>query len=172
MPDSLHQIPLSVSDVIAIAALIIAIFSAKFSRDAKISAQKANDIAVHNNLRSSRLEVYRSMLDFAQFCCKYPTKWHENPVPTEGTRNLMQRIDNFKWQIEQQGPLALPLIENKIKEFQNKANQMQILLDRLAANRNEPRDQNYPTAKDNLDAIVDWFATEQQELKNIFSSYI
>lgn len=112
------------------------------------------------------------MLDFAQFCCKYPTKWRENPVPTEGTRNLMQRIDNFKWQIEQQGPLALPLIENKIKQFQNKANQMQILLDRLAKDHHAPWDQNYPTAKDNLDAIVDWFATEQQELKNIFSSYI
>lgn len=84
----------------------------------------------------------------------------------------MKQIDSFKWEIEQQGPLAMPTVESKIKEFQNKAWKMQRLLDRLAADQNNPVDRIYQTGEENLDAIVDWFANEEKELKTTFQSYL
>lgn len=66
----------------------------------------------------------------------------------------------------------MPDVESKIKVFQNKAWQMQRLLDRLDQGRNNPEDRNYQTGEENLDAIVDWFANEQKELKVIFQPYL
>lgn len=163
---------MSVSDLIAIAAFLVASLSAWYTCDARNAARKANEIAARNSLRPSRLEVYRSMRDFAHYCCTYPTHWHSNPVPVEGTRNLMKQIDSFKWEIEQQGPLAMPTVESKIKEFQNNARKMLRLLDRLAAGRNNPEDRNYQTGEENLDAIIDWFANEEKELQATFQSYL
>lgn len=172
MSDFVRGLSITVSDTIAIVSALIAFLSAIYARHSRDAARRANNIAVHNNLRPSRLEVYRSMRDFAHYCCTYPTDWHSNPVPTAGTINLMERIGNFKWEIEQQGPLAMPVVENKIKEMLNNAWKIQRLLDRLAAGRNDPHDRDYETAEDNLDAIVDWFANEQKDLKTIFNPYL
>ena len=84
----------------------------------------------------------------------------------------MERIESFKWEIGQQGPLTLPTVESKIKEFQNKAWQMQRLLDRLAAGQDNPVDRTFQTGKDNLDALVDWFANEEKALKATFQPYL
>lgn len=84
----------------------------------------------------------------------------------------MKQIDSFKWEIEQQGPLAMPTVESKIKEFQNNARKMLRLLNRLAAGRNNPEDRNYQTGEENLDAIIDWFANEEKELQATFQSYL
>lgn len=128
------------SDLIAIAAVLIALFSAEYARRSGNAAQKANEIArkaneiaVRNSLRPARLEVYRSMMDFAQYCSTYWTHWTlEHLGPVIGTRDLVERIDSFKWEIEQQGPLHMPDVETKASEFQRKAWQIQRLLDRLA----------------------------------------
>src|ERR1039457_5485437 len=101
------------SDLIAIGSALIALLSVVYARHTGNAAQKANeiarkanDIAVHNSLRPARLEVYRSMMDFAQYCSTYWTHWTlEHLGPVKGTRDLVERIDSFKWEIEQQGPL-------------------------------------------------------------------
>ncbi|TXI16305.1 MAG: hypothetical protein E6Q62_11740 [Nitrosomonas sp.] len=151
------------SDLVAGVALLVAIISAYYARE-------ANVIADRNNLRPSRLNVFRLMLDFADYCVTYRTNLSLGAV--KGTRDLSNQIVNFKWEIEQQGPLAMPDVERKIKVFQNKAWQMQRLLERLNQGRNNPEDWNYQTGEENLDAIVDWFANEQKELKVIFQPYL
>lgn len=66
----------------------------------------------------------------------------------------------------------MPNVEIKISDFRNNALKMQRLLDRLAVGRDIPEDQNYQTGKENLEAIVDWFANEKKELKAIFQPYL
>lgn len=110
------------------------------------------------------------MQDFAHFCSTYRTLWHLGAV--KGTRDLVERIDSFKWEIEQEGPLAMPSVESKVTEFQNKAWQMQRLLDRLAVGQNNPEDQTYQSGEENMDGLVEWFANERKQLSSTFQSYL
>ena len=158
------------SDLIAYAAALVALLSALYARHTRDAARRANDIAVQNGLRPFRLEVYRSMQDFAQYCSTYRTLWHIGAV--KGTRDLVGRIESFKWEIEQQGPLAMPAIETKVTEFQNKAWQMQRLLDRLAAGQNNPEDHAYQSGEENMDGLVEWFADERKKLRTTFQTYL
>ena len=158
------------SDLIAIAAVLVAFLSALYARDARETAQRANKIAVRSNLRPSRLEVYRAMQEFAHYCSTYRTLWHLGAV--KGTRDLVGRIDSFKWEIEQQGPLAMSSVESKITEFQNKAWQIQRLLDRLSVGQNNPEDRAYQSGEENMDGLVEWFANERKELKVTFQPYL
>ncbi len=168
------------SDLIAIASALIALLSAVYAwrtgnaaQEANEIARKANEIAVHNSLRPARLEVYRSMMDFAQYCSTYWTEWtHAHLGPVKGTRNLVERIDSFKWEIEQQGPLHMPDVETKASEFQRKAWQIQRLLDRLAAGQNSPEDHAYQSGEENMSGVVEWFANERRELRATFQSYL
>lgn len=164
---------MTISDLIATAALIVALTSLWYARGSRDAAQKANRIATQNNLRQSRLEVYQLMIRFSDFCGTFYTLWHfDDPSPVKGTRNLVNQIDNFDLEIELLGPLAMPNVEIKISDFRNNAWKMQRLLDRLAAGSNIPEDRNYQTGKENLEAIVDWFANEKKELKAIFQPYL
>jgi hypothetical protein len=165
------------SDLIALASFLIALLSALYARhtrdaarEANEIARKANEIAVHDRLRSSRLEVYRSMTAFAHYCSRYRTLWHMKDV--NGTRDLVDRIGNLKWEIEQQGPLQMPEVEAKASEFQRKAWQMQRLLDRLAAGQNNPEDRVYQSGEENIDGLVEWFANESKELRTVFQPYL
>jgi len=56
------------ADLLAIAAALVAFLSAQYARHTRDAARRANDISVHNSIRPSRLEVYRSMQDFAHYC--------------------------------------------------------------------------------------------------------
>jgi hypothetical protein len=168
------------SDLIAIASLLVAILAAVYARharnatqDANRIARKANEIAVHNNLKPARLEIYRLMMDFAQYCSTYWTQWtlaHLGPV--KGTRELVERIDSFKWEIEQQGPLRMPDVEAKASEFQRRAWQMQRLLDRLAVGQNNPEDRAYQSGEENMNGLVEWFVNERHELRTTFQPYL
>lgn len=158
------------SDLIAYAAALVALLSALYARHTRDATRRANDIAVQNGLRPFRLEVYRSMQDFAHYCSTCRTLWHLGAV--KGTRDLVGRIESFKWEIEQQGPLAMPSVEAKVAEFQNKAWQMQRLLDRLAVGQNNPEDRAYQSGEENMDGLVEWFANERKELKATFQPYL
>jgi len=59
------------------------------------------------------------MAQFAQYCSMYVSLHHIKAV--NGTRDLVARIDTFKWEIEQQGPLGMPEVEAKVREFVNGA---------------------------------------------------
>ena len=158
------------SDLIAYAAALVALLSALYARHTRDAARQANDIAFQNGLRPFRLEVYRSMQDFAHYCSTYRTLWHLGAV--KGTRDLVGRIESFKWEIEHQGPLAMPSVEAKVTEFQKKAWQMQRLLDRLPAGQNNPEDRAYQSGEENMDGLVEWFANERKELNATFQPYL
>lgn len=158
------------SDLIALAAVLAAVLSALYARHARDAARRANNIAVHHNLRPLRLAVYQSMKEFAHYCSTYRTLQQVRAV--NGTRDLVEHIESFKWEIDQHGPLAMPDIEGKAAEFQNKAWQLQRILDRIAGGQSNPLDRAYDSAEENLDGLVDWFANEHRQLRTSFQPYL
>lgn len=158
------------SDPIAIAALLAALLSALYTRHARDAARRANDISVQQTLRPLRLAVYQTMKQFSHFCTTYRTLQHVGAVYS--TRDLVEQIESFKWEIDQHGPLAMPNVEDKASQFEKKAWQMQRLLDRIAVGQNNPHDPAYNSAEENLDGLVDWFATEHRQLKTLFQPYL
>lgn len=158
------------SDLIAFTAVLAALLSALYARHARDTARRANDIAVHQNLRPLRLAVYQSMRQFSHFCSTYHTLLHVGAV--NGTRDLVAQIDSFKWEIDQHGPLAMPEVERRASEFEKKGWQLQRVLDRIAEGQNNPDDRAYATAEENVDGLVDWFANEHRELRKLFQPYL
>jgi len=158
------------SDLIAIAAVLAALLSALYARHARDVARRANDISIQQTLRSLRLAVYQSMKQFSHFCTTYRTLQHVGAV--NGTHDLIEQIESFKWEIDQHGPLAMPDVEDRASQFDKKAWQMQRLLDRISGGQNNPHDPIYNSAEDNLNGLVDWFATEHRQLKTLFQPYL
>lgn len=161
---------LSVTDGIALAALLVAVLSAVYSRGARLAAERANEIATRESLRPLRLQVFQAMYQFSHYCSTYWTLYHVGNV--KGTRNLTERIETFKWQIEQHGHLGMPDIEERARQFVNSAWKMQRLIDRIAGGQNNPHDAPYATAEENLDALIEWLAKENRELKLLFQPYL
>lgn len=87
-------------------------------------------------------------------------------------RDLVARIETFKWEIEQHGHLDMPDVEAKVKELISNAWNMQRLIDRMAGGQNEPVDRTYATAEENVESLVEWFASENRELKTLFHPYL
>ena len=158
------------SDLIAYAAVLAACLAALYARHARDAARKANEISEYWQRRPLRLAVFQSMTQFALYCSTYVTLHHMKAV--HGTRDLVSHIDTLKWEIEQHGPLAIPEVEAKVEEFVKGAWQMQRLLDRIAGGQNNPLDQAYPTAQENLDAVVNWFAEQNRELRTLFNEHL
>lgn len=152
-----------ISILASLLACVIALLSAFYAR-------KSRDISVHQNLRPLRLAVYKSMTEYAHYCSTYRTLQHVKAV--EGTRDLVERIETLKWEIEQYGPLNMPDVEKKALEFQNKGWQLQKVLDRLAGHDNRPLDMQFVTLEDNMHSITNWFAQEQKDLKVMFAKYL
>ncbi len=161
---------MSDSDLIAFAAVLAACLAALYARHARDAARKANELSVYWQRRPLRLAVFQSMTQFAQYCSTYVTLHHLKVV--NGTRELMDRIDTFKWEIEQHGPLAMPNVETKVEEFVNRAWQMQRLIDRIAGGQSNSLEPVYSTAKENLDAVVIWFAEQTRDLKTLFTEHL
>ena len=161
---------LSLTDGIAVAALLVAVISAIYSRGARIAAECANEIATRESLRPLRLQVFQAMHRFSHYCSTYSTLLHLGSV--KGTRDLTDRIDSFKWEIEQHGHLGMPDVEERMGQFVNSAWKMQRLIDRMAGGQNNPHDPPYATAEDNLNALIEWFAKEDRELKTLFQPYL
>jgi hypothetical protein len=161
---------MSQSDLIAFAAVLAACLAALYARHARDAARKANELTTYWQQRPLRLAVFQSMAQFAQYCSTYATMHHMKAV--NGTRDLVARIDTFKWEIEQHGPLAMPEVEAKVDEFVKGAWRMQKLLDRIAGGQNVSLDPVYSTAEDNLNAVGDWFAEQNRELKTLFRDHL
>ena len=158
------------SNYISIGALLVAILSVIYSRRAISVSERSNEISTHQQLRPLRLAVYNYMREFAQFCETYSTMRQGKPVDI--TRDLVARIDSFKWEIEKHGPLQMPEVEKKASEFQNKAWQLQRLLDRIAGGQNQPLDKTFDTAEDNKFGLVEWFHNEGRNLRTLFEPYL
>jgi len=161
---------MSSSDLLAIAALLIAGLAAFYARGARDVAAKANKITVHESRRPLRLAVFKAMLQFSHYCSTYWTLHHVGAV--DKARDLVARIDTFKWEIEQHGPLDMPEVEAKVTELISYAWRIQRLIDRIAGGQNEPVDRAYATAEENIEGVVEWFANETRELKTLFRPYL
>ena len=161
---------MSPSDLLAIAALLIAGLAAFYARGARDVAAKANKIAVHESRRPLRLAVFQAMFQFSHYCSTYWTLYHMGAV--NKARDLVARIDTFKWEIEQHGYLDMPDVAAKEKELISNAWNMQRLIDRMTGGQNEPIDRTYATAEENVEGLVEWFAKENRELKTLFHPYL
>lgn len=164
------DLDIKISDVIAAIALLISVLSAIYARGQRTAAERANLIAVRESRRPLRLQVFQSMHHFSKYCSQYWTLYHMGEV--NRSRELMERIDTFKWEIEQHGHLDMPDVEEKAKAFVNGAWKLQRLVDRIANGQNNPHDREYSTAEENVKGLVDWFAKENRELKTLFQPYL
>jgi hypothetical protein len=161
---------LGTSDLIALAAIGVALLSALYARRAAGHAQRANEIAVQIALRPSRLALFTSIVEFLHFCSTYRTLQSIGQV--KGSADLVTRLDRFKWEIAQHGPIEMPKVEDLIQETNNKAWQLQRLSDRLGGPDPKPLDSAFPTAEENLDGLMDWFALQEKGVPTLFEPYL
>jgi hypothetical protein len=155
------------SDLISLLSVCFAALSALYARWAATQAKNANAIAVSAELKTHRLSVFATLKEFLHFCSIYSTMQKVN-----GTRDLVAKIDSFKWEVEQHGPLDMPEVDDIIKNASSKAWQLQRLLDRLKGPGAKPVDNGFEDAEANLDKVIEWFATQEKGLKGTFEPYL
>lgn len=158
------------SELIALLSVCFAALAALYARWAVTQARRANAIAVQAELKPRCLSVLASVKNFLHFCSTYTTMLSLKMV--QGTRDLTAKIDTFKWEVEQHGPLDMPEVENLIENARKNAWQLQRLIDRLKGPDAKPVESGYESAEDNLDAIIEWFAAQEKGLKDIFEPYL
>jgi hypothetical protein len=158
------------SDFIALLSACIASLAALYARWAATQAAKANAIAVKAELKPRRLSVYGSAKAFFHFCSTYTTMLSLKMM--DGTRDLVARIDAFKWEVEQHGPLDMPEFQILVANACQKAWQLQRLIDRLQGPNATPIEKGHDTAEENIDGLIEWFAAKERELKQIFEPYL
>jgi hypothetical protein len=159
-----------ISILVALLACVIALVSAFYARKSRDISQQANNIAVHNNLRPSRLAVYNVLKEYSRYCSSYRTLQCINAV--NGTRDLVERIGTLKSEIDNYGPLNMPEIESKIEEFQNMGWKFQRVLDRLSVFDAESNSEEYFNLEDQVHEITGWFSSENKTLILLFKQYL
>jgi hypothetical protein len=164
------DLDIKVSDVIAAIALLISVISAIYARGQRAAAERANLIAIRESRRPLRLQVFQSMHHFSNYCSTYWTLYHVGQVTR--SRQLTERIETFKWEIEQQGHLDMLDVEETANAFVNGAWKLQRLVDRIAGGQNDSHDREYATAQENVEGLTDWFGKENRELKTLFQPYL
>jgi hypothetical protein len=90
----------------------------------------------------------------------------------EGTRDLVTRIESFKWEIYQHWPLDMPKVQEEIEKALKNAWQLQRCLDRLTGSDPRPLDSAYHTAEDKVDGLIDWFGSEEKRMRELFDPYL
>ncbi len=156
--------------LISILSCAIALVSAFYARKSRDIAREANRISIHHDLKPARLAVYNRLVDFADYCSKYYTFQHVKAL--EGTIDLSNRITELKWEIDSYGPLGMEDIEVKAEEFQKKAWQLQRVLDRLNGKDRSSFNKEYENLKDSIYDLIDWFAKERNDLKQLFEKHL
>ena len=158
------------SDIIALLSAFVAGLSALYARHAATHARQSNRITVQNALRPDRLAVFAALVDFLHFCSTYRTLQSVGNV--KGTNDLTTRLDRFKWEVAQRGPLDMPAVEKVIEETNAKAWQLQRSLDRLGEPTNQRTDPEYFTEEDKLHEVLDWFASQEKQAPSAFEPYL
>jgi hypothetical protein len=156
--------------LVSIISALIAVVAILRANEANHIAAESNKITKHYNLRPMRLDACNLVRDFVHYCTAYRTLFLQKMV--SGTRELMDRRDDFKSKFEAFGPLEMAEVEKKFTEFSNKAVQLQRTLDRYTSREPKPLDSKYASLDENIDAIVDWFAEEEKGLSSLFNMYL
>ena len=158
------------SDLITLAAVGVAILAAIYARRAARHAQRANAITVHNALHPHRLAVFTALVEFLHFCSTYRTLQSVGNV--KGTNDLMTRLDRFKWEVAQHGPLDMPEVEKVTKETTTKACQLQRSLGQLGEPSDSRADAEYFAEEDRMHELLDWFASQEKQAPSVFEPYL
>lgn len=158
------------SDLIALAAFVVGVLSAIYARRAERHAQRANAITVQNALHPHRLAVFTALVDFLHFCSTYRTLQFLGNA--KGTNELMTRLDRFKWEMAQHGPLDMPEVEKITQESKTKASLLQRSLDRLGDPSDRRADPEYFAEEDKMHELLDWFASQEKQAPSVFEPYL
>ena len=86
--------------------------------------------------------------------------------------DLNVKLDTFKWEVERQGLLNMPEVENLTDNAQKKAKLLKRDLDRWEAVKNKRSEQDFYNAEDNVNKVIDWFGVNEKALKEIFEPYL
>ncbi len=127
-------------------------------------------LRVNSELRPQRLILYNKTKEFLHYCSTYETMQHANMV--NGTRDLIAKLDSYKKAVDELGPLSMPDVENKIGEIIKNVWRLQRVLDRLPGPNPLPIQSEYDTAEENLDGLIDWFASSEKSLKGLFEPFL
>ncbi len=111
-------------------------------------------------LREPRLNARNETDSFLHFCSTYWTKYLNNMV--QGTAELMDRRDQFKNAIVNEGDLAMPELDDNINRISGNAVKLQRLLD--VSRRGDNRD--------DIESLVDWFSDQREKIKELFEPYL
>ncbi len=160
---------MQISDWLSLIAICIATASVLYARQLLMEARKAKDAAAQRRFKMLQIAAYYALKNFMGYCASYIKLQSINMV--NGSVDLAEKIDEFKWEIDQFGDIEMPEVEKRIKEALNKAWQMQRLLDRLAGPDPKPIDVIYDTAEGNRDGIIEWFVYEEKQLKEVVDAY-
>lgn len=158
------------SDLIALAAFGVAVLSVIYARRAVGHAHRANAITVQNALHPHRLANFTTLVDFLHFCSTYRTLQFIGNV--KGTNELMTRLDRFKWEIAQHGPLDMPEVEKMTQESKTKTILLQRSLDRLGDPKDRNADPEYFAEEDKMHELLDWFASQEKQAPAVFEQYL
>jgi len=158
------------SDLIALISALLAALAALYARWSVNQARRSNEIAMMAEQKPRRLSVYASLRDFLHFCSTYRTMQCMKMV--EGTHDLVARIDSFKWEIKQHGPLDMPEIVTLAEDARANAWQLQRLLDSLPGLDARRIEQVSETTDNDIAAILEWFATKEKMLEGLFEPYL
>jgi hypothetical protein len=158
------------SDVIALVSACLAGLSALYARHTATHARQSNRITVQNALRPDRLAVFAVLVDFLHYCSTYRTLQSVGNV--KGTNDLITRLDRFKWEVAQRGPLDMPEVEKVFEETKAKAWQLQRSLDRLGEPSEHRSDPESIAEDDKLRELLQWFATREKDAPSIFEPYL
>ena len=163
--------------LIALLAVLVSGLSALYARQsrreaqkANKSAQRANEIAVHNGMRSLRLSAYNQTKDFLHFCVTYETQRQARIV--NKSRDLVQKLDEFQWQIDQLGPLDMVRVEEQRGEIIRLAWRLQRVIDRLEGIHDRPENSDYDGLMLELHNVLDSFADQKRELPILFQELL
>ena len=164
-------------ELIALLAVLVSGLTALYVRQSRREAQKANtsanranEIAVHNEMRELRLLAYNLTSDFLHFCVTYETQRQLHVVTR--ARDLVQRLDGFREQITQLGPLNMLAVEQQRGEIIAHAWALQRVIDRLEGIHDRPENPDYELLMQELHDLLDWFAVQETEIPILFQEFL
>jgi hypothetical protein len=156
--------------IIATVGLIGARNAREIATRSNMIASKANELSKHYNLIPRRLEARRLALDFVRYCCVFRTSYVMGDA-TSGTEVLDAR-DEFLNNYDALGPLGMSTVHDRISQITGQAVNLQRAIDRTKSADPKPLSSDYESLNDNLDALVDYYGRQRQELPALFEEYL
>jgi hypothetical protein len=159
------------ADLVSIAALLVALLAAVYTRRQSVEATKSRLASQRESRRPQRLEVLREMREFCSYCGKYYTLYLHGR--TNGTRDLVASTLAFHEAIENAAISDMPAVAAEAKLLESRAWSLQRLLDRLGAPTIDmAEDVRLKPTLNEIENLMDLIAAQSSQLSNIFAPYL